>query len=279
MPNWVFNNLSVTGDIADLEQFKYEIAAPYTTYHQDLVSENGEWAKNEDGSYKRETNEKVHESVFSFWNAISPTDLDAYFGVKPPRKVSPDETMAETMAEIQRGFDEDNDWYNWNVRNWGTKWDACNAAVWEEPNELRYDFDTAWAIPEPALIAMSAKYPSLVFDLHSEEEQGWGADIIFSKGCAKLIKEWDVPNSHQDYIDQERECWGCESVWKQEDGTWDTSSLYDDCPPFDEEEANIAHAKAVEFFKANPMGKFYISTNLTDALASDTIANGGDAIV
>lgn len=264
MPNWVFNNLSVTGDVVDLAKFKEEIAAPYTTYHRDLVSVNGEWAKNEDGSFKREIVENVHESDLSFWNAIAPTDIDTYFGGKDPKPVvNPDATVAETMAEIKRGFDEDNDWYNWNVRNWGTKWDACNVYVWEEPEELRYDFDTAWSIPEPALIAMSAKYPSLTFDLHAEEEQGWGADLIFKAGEVTVMKEWDIPNSHEDYINQDRECWGCESVYKNDDGTWDTSSLYDDCPPFDEEEANIAYEEARQFFLNNPDAKFYISTDLT----------------
>lgn len=271
MPNWVFNNLSVTGEIDELIKFKEEIGQPYTTYHQDLVSEDGKWAKNEDGSYKYETKEQVHESVFSFWNAVSPTNLDAYFGIKPPKQHNPDETMAETMAEIKRGFEEDDDWYNWNVRNWGTKWDACNAAVWEEPSELRYDFDTPWGIPEEGMIAVSKKYPNLTFDLHSEEEQGWGADIIFKAGEATVMKDWDIPNSHQDYVDLERECWGCESVWKQPDGTWDTSSLYDDCPPFDEEEANIAHAEAEAFFKANPLEKFYIS-GLTENSGDGTVS-------
>lgn len=263
MPNWVFNNLSVTGDIDELIKFKEEIAAPYTTYHQDLVSDGKEWMKNEDGSYKYETKEQVHESVISFWNAVSPSDTDAYFAIKPPKQRMADVTIAESMKEFIREIAEDDDWYSWNVRNWGTKWDACNAAVWEEPNELRYDFDTAWAIPEPALIAMSAKYPNLTFDLHSEEEQGWGADIIFKAGEATVMEEWDIPNSHADYINRDRECWGCESVWKQPDGTWDTSSLYDDCPPFDEEEANAAHEEVEAFFK-NDWKNVYVPSDLTD---------------
>ena len=200
------------------------------------------------------------------------SDLDTYFAIKPPKQRMADVTIAESMKEFIREIEEDNDWYSWNVRNWGTKWDACNAAVWEEPNELRYDFDTAWAIPEPALIAMSAKYPNLIFDLHAEEEQGWGADIIFKQGEAIVDKEWDIPNSHQDYVDLERECWGCESVWKQDDGTWDTSSLYDDCPPFDEEEANAAHEEVVAFFKANPLENFYIQTDLTENSGDGTVS-------
>ena len=274
MPNWVFNELTVSGSAEDLAVFKDEIAKPYTTNHWDYVG-SGEAER----VWKQR--EILHESPISFWNALSPTDTDAYFQ-QPEFSKSND--PAVIGQEMKRNANEGMDWYNWNIRNWGCKWDACNAEIIDISNaidgsRLHYAFDTPWSIPEPAMIAMSAKYPSLHFLLRSQEEQGWGADIIFSKGCAKLIKEWDVPNSHQDYIDQDRDCWACESVTQNEDGTWDTSDLYDDCPPFDEEEANRAVEEAKQFFLNNSAAKFYISTNLTDALASDTIANGGDAIV
>ena len=229
MPNWVFNNLTVSGDAVDLAKFKEEIAAPYTTYHRDLVSVSGEWAKNEDGSFKREIVESVHESDLSFWNAIAPTDIDAYFGGKDPKPANPDATVAETMAEIKRGFDEDNDWYNWNVRNWGSKWDACNAEL-DDRNQskiagfIEYTFDTAWGIPEAGMVAMSAKYPELVFHLYAKEEQGWGAEMQFVAGDVELINEWDIPASHAENIEIWGECWKCNDY---------PEDLYDDCPPQD----------------------------------------------
>ena len=40
------------------------------------------------------------------------------------------------------------DWYSWNVNNWGTKWDA-NVYQWdrEDNNTLSVIFDTAWSPP------------------------------------------------------------------------------------------------------------------------------------
>jgi hypothetical protein len=40
-------------------------------------------------------------------------------------------------------------WYDWNVQNWGTKWnpDAQNWSVDENFSEVRFWFDSAWAPP------------------------------------------------------------------------------------------------------------------------------------
>ena len=194
MPNWVFNNLTVSGDAAELDVFKHEMAEPYQTRHFEFVRNDAT------DSLDSIQMEQTHESVFSFWNAIAPEDTEWYF--------------------------KDGAWYEWNIKHWGVKWDASNAYLTEEDGKLIYDFDSPWAIPEQALLAISAKYPNLFFDLHSEEEQGWGAEILFSKGGGKVIKEWDIPQSHADYVDLDRECSVCESGLN----TNDIEYWFDDCP-------------------------------------------------
>jgi len=54
--------------------------------------------------------------VFAFWNIIKPTDMDTYYLQKDPNE---DKTVL---------FSGDN-WYDWNVRNWGTKWDVAVAEM------------------------------------------------------------------------------------------------------------------------------------------------------
>jgi hypothetical protein len=178
VPNWVFNELSVSGSPEDLAVFKEEIAKSYTTYHQTLVG-SGEaeraWVKKE----------ILHESPISFWNALAPTDLDAYFQQPDFTKSNDPDVIGQDM---KRNAEIGMDWYNWNIRNWGCKWDACNADVIDISNaidgsKLFYTFDTPWSIPEPAMIAMSEKYPSLHFLLRSQEEQGWGAELGFDAGA------------------------------------------------------------------------------------------------
>ena len=49
-------------------------------------------------------------------------------------------------------------WYDWNNRNWGTKWDACSAFIdTDEDNEIRINFQTAWSPPSDWLYSFFKK--------------------------------------------------------------------------------------------------------------------------
>jgi hypothetical protein len=46
----------------------------------------------------------------------------------------------------QPKFENDQDWYNWNVNNWGTKWDISGVYFEHQPEEdsITFEFSTAW---------------------------------------------------------------------------------------------------------------------------------------
>lgn len=49
-------------------------------------------------------------------------------------------------------------WYDWNNRNWGTKWDACSAYVdIDDDKEIRIIFQTAWSPPSDWLYSFLKK--------------------------------------------------------------------------------------------------------------------------
>lgn len=82
-------------------------------------------------------------------------------------------------------------WYGWAVEHWGTKWNACDTEVLGEvpPNgeqasaELAYRLNTAWALPEPVLYAMSFRFPGLEFSgTFSEESDAFHGEFVGSKG-------------------------------------------------------------------------------------------------
>ena len=88
-----------------------------------------------------------------------------------------------------------NDWYSFNVREWGTKWDVAVSSddeypetYMEGPTEngenlvVYYNFNTAWSPPFPAIAKLSAQYPALLFTLSYEEETGWGGECEFLRG-------------------------------------------------------------------------------------------------
>ena len=84
--------------------------------------------------------------------------------------------------------DEKDNWYSWNIENWGTKWDSCNCDISEYikidddlPNDsdfINYTFDTAWSPPLKWLTFVSKKYEDLEFIITYEEPgcDFWGKE-------------------------------------------------------------------------------------------------------
>ena len=67
---------------------------------------------------------------------------------------------------MPRPVEEEENWYDWNVNNWGTKWDA-SVYDWgrEDANTIWVNYDTAWSPP-------TALYEYIV-------EQGWEVDAVY----------------------------------------------------------------------------------------------------
>jgi len=201
MPNWVNNYLDITGSPEAIAAFKEKAAQPYTTH------------------YKEE--EQVNQDCFSFWNFKRP----------------PQEALDNGEYFATHGFSKEhghtgqtpNNWYNWNSREWGTKWDACDPELTlEDTSNLHYSFNTAWSPPTEFFEAMVEQHPELEFFISCEEEQGWGVEFEGRNGTLIVTDEWDIPNSHADYKARDRECY-CEFG--------DYGDRFDDCPFPDTNEA------------------------------------------
>jgi hypothetical protein len=233
MPNWVSNWVGVSGTEADVIAFLEKAKKPYTTTNKGkrFQDAEGNWKYDADVVYEQENTEE-----FSFWNFIEPEDKEAYFadahGKKPEGYEGWD--LAQKMAHDLKVTG--NGWYDWNVREWGTKWDAGSVGVDELFKDgkgnasVSITFETAWSIPEPVFRAMVEQHPTLSFDFECEEEQGWGAKFTSSDGDEdgerSLIEteSWDIPDSHADYASRDRED-SCACSWQEDEEDW-----YDDCP-------------------------------------------------
>ena len=97
---------------------------------------------------------------------------------------------------ITRPADKEEDWYNWNISNWGTKWDASDVAFFERDNLLIYEFSTAWSPPEPVIVKLSKLFPNCDIEHIYEEEQGWGGELEFVNGM--ITAESDYENKCRD---------------------------------------------------------------------------------
>jgi hypothetical protein len=182
MPNWCYNSLSIEGSAKDISAIKTQLNQPFTRQHD-------QWNP---ATQQMELSDTTYSNpVFAFWNIVAPTNIEEY---------NKQDDFSKPIAERLQ-FNGDN-WYDWNVRNWGTKWDVAVRDGEDYPetellveedwsDRLGYRFNTAWSPPLPAIEALSAQYPDVEFNLSYEEETGWGGEHLFVNGQGTEIESYD----------------------------------------------------------------------------------------
>jgi len=70
MPNWVFNGLTIEGNPESITKLVSQLNQPYTRHFEDVWDMDTKTMGPRDVTYSN--------PVFSFWNIIKPTDLNAY---------------------------------------------------------------------------------------------------------------------------------------------------------------------------------------------------------
>ncbi len=186
MPNWCFNYLTIEGNEQDIAKVKAQLNQPFTKMHDQFNMETGQMELTET-SYSN--------PVFAFHNIYNHTQA----GISDEDYMKqPDHTLP--IAE-QLQF-KGKCWYDFNVREWGTKWDVAVRDGEDYPEtelhteddwstSLTYKFNTAWSPPTPAIEKLSAQYPELEFTLSYEEETGWGGETVFVNGNSNEIESYD----------------------------------------------------------------------------------------
>ena len=194
MPNWVYNSLTIEGSQELIADVKRMLNRPFTQSHHSWNMEKNEMLL---------VNTQYSNPIFAFHNIYNHRQegiTDETYTSQPPRTNASLDDMQAWHEEIEELGRTDNSWYNWNVRNWGTKWDVAvhdeekypeTELVEEDETSLAYRFNTAWSPPVQAIIKLSAQYPDLDFELSYEEEQGWGGLVQFEQGNTNVIEEYD----------------------------------------------------------------------------------------
>ena len=211
MPNWVFNGLTIEGKPESITKLAEQLNQPFKMVH-DLWNMETHQQEKKLITYPN--------PIFAFWNIIKPTDIEAYQN-QPNYK-------ANASIEDMMKHDGD-DWYNWNLRNWGVKWDVAVSNNDESPETymegpvqngenlvLYYNFNTAWGLAMPALTNLSSQYPDLLLTLSYEEETGWGGELELLRG---------------ELISDESYGWRCNDCdHTEQDTPYCEDCEYDTCP-------------------------------------------------
>lgn len=115
--------------------------------------------------------------------------IDALFAVLS------DEQNNEAFYHLRpRPADQDEDWYNWNISNWGTKWDIHTIDYSRaDDHTIWISFETAWSPP-------IALYEYLV-------DEGWEVEAFYHESgmafCGKFTNEDGDEYYEYDFSDRE----------------------------------------------------------------------------
>jgi len=210
MPNWVYNSLSIEGSEELIADVKRMLNRPFKKSHDSWNPTTGQM----------EVSETAYSNpVFAFHNIYN----HIQDGVSDEEYIKqPDNTLPIEEAMMFKG----NHWYDWNVRNWGTKWDVAvrhgddypeTELMEEDKTFLAYRFNTAWSPPIEAITKLSKQYPTLNFNLSYEEETGWGGEITLLNGFITTIEDY------------ENKCRDCESLNTLEYCENDCGEICSDC--------------------------------------------------
>jgi hypothetical protein len=167
MPNWCNNEVNISGETEEVQRFKEFVRDK----DLDRIADDG--------------------NPFSF-NSILPMPKELK-GTRSPATIVTQEEYDSWVDDTNLGvgkpitqemsdrFNKEYgyaNWYDWQIENWGTKWDASEAVLdeWDE-DSLFYTFDTAWSPPEGIYNELTKLFPNLSISWFYREDgmqtAGW----------------------------------------------------------------------------------------------------------
>ena len=181
MPNWCWNNLEVSGDEIQLREFVEKST---------INNEDGsEFSFNGTHPMPKEFN-GIHTGATTI-NGVQCKQWREIDGKKIP-------VTDKEMKAYKDKYGHDN-WYDWSINNWGTKWDACEPHI--NHNDIDFfslTFDTAWSPPIEWIKYIMKDFPDLRFSLEYDEPGcAFGGNL---QAQYKLIWEdnmWDLESASE----------------------------------------------------------------------------------
>jgi len=152
MPNWCYNNIEIFGDDDVLNKIEKKIKSNRTCFDfEKIVSSH---------RHKLKMKKK--------WKKLPKKDKE---------KVS---RLALRFGAKFNQWWFSNYGYNWNCRNWGTKWNSNSAYLEKKNGSIHYCFETAWSPPMPVIAKLSKMFNVEVSMFFSCDQKS--GDIGFENG-------------------------------------------------------------------------------------------------
>jgi hypothetical protein len=229
MPNWVITRIQITGPEDKIKEFEDKNILPN---------------EDEDGEFQRVFSfNRIKERPEELTNTISPDprpkvrkakdmqgneiEVEVYSdiineweiqaaikrGETPPAPIPCNNATPDQQRELLYKFGRSN-WYDWNLHNWGTKWD-CSNPTYDKENKV-LEFQTAWSCPDTILQEMFEQFPDLNFEgSFADEDFGANAGYIGND-----IGFHPLESQSEEAYEIAATLWGYEGHYDDEKGRW-----------------------------------------------------------
>ena len=88
-----------------------------------------------------------------------------------------------------------NNWYDWSIANWGTKWNSVGTRVELKDGSLYYTFDTAWDCPREIVNALMRMKNTILKDIKISweciHEDGYEEETIID-----IEEDYEIEETH-----------------------------------------------------------------------------------
>lgn len=90
-------------------------------------------------------------------------------------------------------------WYDWNIDNWGTKWDMCDVHLSVHPSKAGFSisYNTAWSPNTPFWEKFSELYPVKIHQQYVEEGMCFMGEATIENG---LVEDYSVDIDSEHYL-------------------------------------------------------------------------------
>jgi Ferredoxin-like domain in Api92-like protein len=181
MPNYVTNILTLKGPLNKVKEVFNAIAPGPTAEELNSIPKPKGGPVFKPASAANLAHRKVNNYEVDF-NKIVPMPSNIFRG---------------NLGDAEKKIHGENNWYDWSVNNWGTKWNAVES---QKIDDYTVQFDTAWAMPEPVIKALSKMFPKIgVNILWADEDLGSNCGEIHYRNGSEVFSNIPEDQSKEAY--------------------------------------------------------------------------------
>lgn len=107
----------------------------------------------------------------------------------------PDYIFRGNLGPAEREAYGADNWYDWSIEHWDTKWNAYGFQDFPEPDDNEIVFNTAWSAPTPILQKLSQMYPDALFE-HSWADEDIGANLGIAEYKGGKVLDLNCPKQY-----------------------------------------------------------------------------------